>query len=96
MRSLLLLFLPTTWHCTAVMLIIGAHESQVDSAAFGIQQYHFSILKAKPTISICTENIDFLFSIPNTALQVDVEMRCPTLENGNDIIYLTNMSYDSG
>jgi len=34
-----------------------------NSAAFGIQypqysQYHFSISKAKPTTSICTENID--------------------------------------
>jgi hypothetical protein len=31
-------------------------------------QYHFSILKAKPTISIRTENIEKDFSIPNTAL----------------------------
>ena len=43
------------------------------SAAFGIQcpqysQYHFSISTAKPTTSICTENIEKYFSIPNTAL----------------------------
>jgi hypothetical protein len=46
------------------------------SAAFGIQypqysQYHFSISTAKPTTSICTENIEKDFSIPNTAL-IDV------------------------
>ena len=43
------------------------------SAAFGIQypqysQYHFSISEAKPTTSICSENIEKDFSIPNTAL----------------------------
>jgi hypothetical protein len=47
------------------------------SAAFGIQypqysQYHFSISTAKPTTSICTENIEKDFSIPNTALAVRV------------------------
>jgi hypothetical protein len=43
------------------------------SAVFGIQysqysQYHFSISQAKPTSSICAENIEKDFSIPNTAL----------------------------
>ncbi|KAN0076664.1 hypothetical protein V8E54_006806 [Elaphomyces granulatus] len=51
-----------------------------DSAAFGIQysQYHFSISTAKPTTSICTENIEKDFSIPNTALAPDA--RPSTLE----------------
>jgi hypothetical protein len=52
-------------------------DSMVISAAFGIQypqysqyHYHFSISEAKPTTSICSENIEKDFSIPNTALMV--------------------------
>jgi hypothetical protein len=45
-----------------------------NSAAFGIQypqysQYHFSISKAKPTTSICTENIDDSEQLPPLYLE---------------------------
>jgi hypothetical protein len=54
---------------------LGSQFVAISSAVFGIRysqysQYHFSISKAKPTSSICTENIKKDFSIPNTALAI--------------------------
>jgi hypothetical protein len=82
------------WEDIFTLVLNRIYDVADSSAVFGIQysqysqysQYHFSISKAKPTSSICTENIEKDFSIPTTALadrKAASEQEMATLKQGN-------------